>query len=297
MKLKQLETFVVVAEELHFGRAARRLNRTQPPISRQIHQLETSLGVELFTRSTQHVALTAAGRVFLKEIRPALAGIQQASQAALRAARGHIGSITIGVTPSLMFGSLPQLFSAFKTQYPDITLHLHLASKADQLKDLKENKLHIAFVRSLSHEHELIHETLLEEALVVAMARSNPLTARAQIQLADLQNENFILYRGQAKTSVADQIIAACHQTGFSPRIIQETDDMQSAAALAALNTGITLIASSLQKIGLADLVCKPVLMDTSPLTIPLYMVYPRYNNEQELTLFLELARQNYQTS
>src|SRR5699024_12556524 len=110
--------------------------------------------------------------------------------------------------------------------------------------------------------HELIHETLLEEALVVAMARSNPLTARAQIQLADLQNENFILYRGQAKTSVADQIIAACHQTGFSPRIIQETDDMQFAAALAAMNSGFTLIALLILQIVLDYYIYKSDLID-----------------------------------
>lgn len=291
MKLSQLESFIAVAEELHFGRAADRLHRSQPPISRQIRLLEEELGVELFTRNTQSVALTRAGRIFLKEVRPALAQIQHAADAAKRAAAGHIGVLSIGMTASIMFGMLPRILTEFRRRYPEITLDLRLAAKAEQLAALKERRLTVGLVRSLSHDPELCHEALLDEPLVLAMGPSNPLAARAQIQLADLVHEDFILYRGHAATSVADQIVNACHEAGFSPRIVQETDDMQSAAALAALGIGVTLVASSLQQLGLPDLICRPVLHGASPLTIVLYAVYRQGQASPELSAFLELAR------
>ena len=291
MKLSQLEYFIVVAEELHFGRAAQRLHRSQPPVSRQIRLLEEELGVELFSRNTQSVTLTRAGRIFLKEVRPALAQISHAVDAAKRAATGHIGVLAIGMTGSIMFGMLPRILTEFRRRYPEVMLDLILASKADQLSAIKERRLMVGLVRSLSHDAELCHEPLLDEPLVVAMGPSNALAARAQIQLADLASQDFILYRGQSQVSVADQIVNACHEAGFSPRIVQETDDMQSAAALAVLGVGITLVASSLQQLGLPELVCRPVLAGTAPLTIRLYAVYRRNDTSPELAAFLQLAR------
>lgn len=291
MKLNQLEAFIAVAEELHFGRAAERLHRSQPPVSRQIRLLEDELGVELFARNTQTVTLTRAGKVFLNEVRPALAQLQQAAAAAKRAAHGDIGVLSLGMTGAIMFGILPRILREFRRRYPEITIDLRLAAKADQLAALKERRLMAGFVRSLSHDPELEHEALLDEPLVLAMGPSNPLAARAQVQMADLAGENFILYRGQSAISVADQIINACHDAGFSPHIAQETDDMQSAAALAALGIGVTLVASSLQQLGLPDLVCRPVLQGAAPLTIRLYAVYRQRESSPELAAFLSLAR------
>jgi len=291
MKLSQLEYFIVVAEELHFGRAAQRLHRSQPPVSRQIRLLEEELGVELFSRNTQSVSLTRAGRVFLKEVLPALAQINHAVDAAKRAASGQIGVLAIGMTGSIMFGILPRILTEVRRRYPEVVLNLSLAAKAEQLTALKERRLMVGLVRSLSHDAELEHEPLLDEPLVVAMGPSNPLAAHAQLQLADLATQDFILYRGQSQTSVADQIVNACHEAGFSPRIVQETDDMQSAAALAVLGVGITLVATSLQQLGLPQLVCRPVFTGNAPLTIRLYAVYRRDDTSPELAAFLQLAR------
>ncbi|NYT60978.1 LysR family transcriptional regulator [Alcaligenaceae bacterium] len=291
MKLSQIRYFVVVAEELHFGRAARRLHRSQPPVSRQIRLLEEELGVELFKRNTQSVTLTHAGKVFLREIQPVLNTIEHATDAAKRAAAGHIGTLSIGMTASIMFGILPRILTEFRQRYPDVVVNLRLATKAEQLAAVKECRLSVGLVRSLSQDPDLCHEALLDEPLEVAMGPSNPLAAKAQIQLKDLANEGFILYRGHSPTSVADKIISACHTAGFSPRIVQETDDMQSAAALAALGIGVTLIASSLKQLGLPGLVCRPVLQGTVPLTIRLYAVYMRSEISTELTAFLSLVR------
>ncbi|WP_353147354.1 LysR substrate-binding domain-containing protein [Pollutimonas bauzanensis] len=296
MKLSQIKYFIAVAEELHFGRAAQRLHRSQPPISRQIRLLEDELDVELFKRNTQSVALTHAGNVFLKEVRPALIAIQNAADAAKRAAVGQIGTLSIGMTASIMFGILPSILTEFRRRYPEIVVNLRLATKAEQLAAVKECRLSVGLVRSLSQDADLCHEALLNEPLEVAMGPTNPLAAKAQIQLAELVNEDFILYRGHSPTSLADTIISACHTAGFSPRIIQETDDMQSAAALATLGIGITLVASSLTQLGLPGLVCRPILQNGTPLTIPLYAVYMRSEMSIELTAFLSLVRTMCQT-
>ena len=297
LNLNLFETFVVVAQELHFGRAARRLNRSQPPISRQISQLEQELGFELFVRNTQNVALSPAGQTLLREVRPALDAVEQAVHAAKKVAKGEVGSLTLGITPSIMFGILPALLADFRRVRPEVTVKLHMRPKAEQLLGVKENALDIALVRSLSHDASLRYDLLLNEPLVVAMGPTNPLAAKAEIALGDLSEAGFILYRGQAALSVADQIVAACHMAGFSPRVVQETDDMQSAAALAALDVGVTLIASSLQKLGLSGLVCRPVITGGQPMTIPLYAVYRREDHSMTVTTFLDLARQACRTS
>lgn len=297
LNLNLFETFVVVAQELHFGRAARRLHRSQPPISRQISQLEQELGFELFVRNTQSVALTPAGQALFREIRPALESIEQAVQTARKVSDGQVGSLTLGITPSIMFGILPALLADYRRLRPDVIVKLHMRPKAEQLYGLKENTLDIALVRSLSHDAGLRYDLLLNEPLVVAMGPTNPLAAKPEIELAELELAGFILYRGQAALSVADQIVAACHTAGFSPRVVQETDDMQSAAALAALDVGITLIASSLQNLGLSGLVCRPVMAERQPLTIPLYAVCRREDSSVPVTTFLDLARRTCRAS
>lgn len=292
INLNLFETFLVVAQELHFGRAARRLNRSQSPISRQISQLEHELGFELFRRSTQSVALTHAGQVLLKEIAPALEKVHQAVRLARRASQGEVGSLALGINPSIMFGVLPGLLEQFRARHPDITIKMHMRSKFEQLQALRNGSLDVALVRSLSQDAEFCYELLLSEPMVVAMGPKNPLGAKTEIQLSDLKGYGFITYTGQSQMSASDLILAACHQTGFAPRIVQETDDMQSAAAMAALDVGVTLIAASLHKLGLAGLVCRPVVAGNARLTVPLYAAYRRGIPEPPLSKFLEIARQ-----
>jgi DNA-binding transcriptional LysR family regulator len=286
MKLNQIEYFLVLAEELHFGRAAERLHRSQPPLSRQIRLLEEELGVELFARNAQRVSLTDAGRAFLHEIRPVLARVRQAAMAAKRAATGEIGQLGVGVTGSAMFGIVPRILRAFRAAHPGVAVELRQAPKGDQVQALKDRRLSIGFVRSLTQDDELAHELVLEEPLLVALCRDNPLSTRPGIALADLSAEGFILYRGQSTPSIADQIVHHCQQAGFTPRIVQEADDMQSAAALAALDMGVTLVAECLGQMQLQDLVYRP-LAGPGPLpSTRLYAVFRREDPSAALAAF-----------
>lgn len=277
MKLNQIESFVVLAEELHFGRAAERLHRSQPPLSRQIRQLEEELGVELFTRSAQRVGLTEAGRVFLAEVAPVLARLRHAVEATRRAASGEAGHLAIGVTGSAMFGVVPPIVREFRRRYPGVSVELRLSPKGEQEKALKERRISIGFVRSISDDPELAQDLVLQEPLVMAVSRANPLATQPVVTLEDLRGQGFILYRGQSSPSIADQIVHYCQEAGFTPRIVQETEDMQSAAALAALDLGITLVAESLQQMQLRDLVYRPL---TGPGPGPMTRLYAVFRRD-----------------
>ncbi len=290
MKLNQIEYFVVLAEELHFGRAAERLHRSQPPLSRQIRLLEEELGVDLFTRNAQRVSLTDAGRAFLHEIRPVLRRVWQAAEAARRAAAGETGHLAVSATGSAIFGILPRVLRAFRARHPRVALELHQAPKGAQIQALKERRIAIAFVRSLTEDEELAHDLVLEEPLLVALGRENPLAARAAISLADLAGQGFILYRGQSSPSIADQIVHHCQQAGFSPRVAQEADDMQSAAALAALDIGVTLVAASLSQMQLRDLVYRPLAGEGKLPTTRLYAAYRRDDPSAVLAAFRRIC-------
>ena len=290
MKLNQIEYFVVLAEELHFGRAAERLHRSQPPLSRQIRLLEEELGVDLFTRNAQRVGLTDAGRAFLHEIRPVLRRVGQAAEAARRAAAGETGHLAVSATGSAIFGILPRVLRAFRARYPGVAVELHQAPKGAQIQAVKERRVAIAFVRSLTEDEELAHDLVLEEPLLVALGRENPLAARAAIRLADLAGQGFILYRGQSSPSIADQIIHHCQQAGFSPRVAQEADDMQSAAALAALDIGVTLVAASLSQMQLRDLVYRPLAGEGTLPTTRLYAAYRRDDPSAVLAAFRRIC-------
>ena len=292
MKLSQIEYFVVLADELHFGRAADRLHRSQPPLSRQIRMLEEELGVTLFMRNAQRVTLTEAGRTFLHEIRPILARIRHAATAAQRAATGELGQITVGVTGSAMFGIVPTILKAFRRSHAGVSVELRQSPKGEQLNALRERRLTIGFVRSLTQDEELAHDLILEEPLVVALSRENALAAQPALRLKDLAAQGFVLYRGQSSPSIADQIVHFCQQAGFSPRVVQEAEDMQSAAALAALDMGVTLVAASLQQMQLRDLVYRP-LLGTGPQPMTrLYAVYRRDDPSPALLAFRRICEE-----
>lgn len=290
MKLNQIEYFVVLAEELHFGRAAERLHRSQPPLTRQIQLLEAELGVDLFSRNAQRVSLTDAGHAFLHEVRPVLRLLRQAAEAARRAASGETGHLAVGATGSAIFGILPRILRAFRSGYPGVAVELQQAPKGAQILALKERRIAIAFVRSLTEDQELAHDLVLEEQFLVALARENPLAAQPAIALADLAGQGFILYRGQSSPSIADQIVHHCQQAGFSPTIVQEADDMQSAAALAALDIGVTLVGASLSQMQLRDLVYRPLAGDGPLPTTRLYAAYRRDDPSAALAAFRRIC-------
>ncbi len=245
MELRHLRYFIAVAEELHFRRAAARLHIAQPPLSIQIRELERELGVTLLARTHRRVDLTEAGRVFLDGARRTLTQLDAAISDAQRAERGQTGRLNIGFVSSSSYELLPRLLVAFRAIYPDVALHLQAATTNEQLAALDERRLDLGILRLPVNDGRLAWQVLAEEPLVTVLPVSHPLALLERTPLASLAQESFILYPRVDNPAIHDAIIACCHMAGFSPRITQETGDMQAITALVASGLGVALVIAS----------------------------------------------------
>jgi len=259
MELRHLRYFITVAEELHFGRAAERLFIAQPPLSQQIQQLERDLGVMLFQRTSRRVQLTAAGEAFLREARHILAGVESAVQSARRAARGEEGWLGIGFAASATYDLLPAVLHDFREQYPDIQLSLMELNAAEQAQAFVDRSIHVGFARPYIESPENVVGSVLREPFLVALPETHQFTNRETLALYELANEAFISFPEQPAPSYAEVVRRVCEEAGFTPRVVQEVREMQTAISLVAAGIGIALLPASVQNVHRIGVVYKPV--------------------------------------
>jgi DNA-binding transcriptional LysR family regulator len=267
MELRHLRYFVVVAEELHFGRAAEKLSISQPPLSQQIQQLEREVGAKLFHRTSRQVELTEAGRVLLEDARQILRAVDQATGDVKRAARGELGRFGIGFVASATYDILPDILRRFRSEYPNIALDLYEMNAASQGPALRDQRIDIAFSRPPLVDDDLSIEPVVTEALVAAVPEEHPFASRDKVGLTELAEEPFILYPRDPKPSYADFVIRVCELAGFTPRITQETQQMQTALSLVSAEIGITLVPSSMQNLRRSGVVYLP-LTEPAPMSM-----------------------------
>ena len=265
MDLGHLRSFVCVAEELHFGRAARRLGMTQPPLSRQIQLLEARLEAVLLDRSRHGVALTAAGRAFLTEARVVLAASQRAVQAARRATEQRAGGVvTMGFFSSSTFAVLPRLIARARAELPDLEIVLLEMSGAAQLEALRVGRLDIGLVRPSRQMLDFQVRCIAREELVLALPMDHPLTARRRLALRDLQDQDLIGYseEGPYMRGLVAQVLGAA---GVKPRIVQSVAQAQTILSLVGTGMGVALLPSEVRNAGLANVVIRSVSISNSP--------------------------------
>ena len=215
MELRHLRYFVTVAEELHFGRAARRLHLSQPPLSMQIKALESEVGAMLLARSRRKVELTPAGVVFLREAREILTRVEQAGAAARRADRGEIGELSIAFITIADYNVLPLVLSEFRARHPGVRLNLREATTDAQLRDLAAQRIDVGFMLAPVQDATLASEPLLREPLIAALAERHPLARkRGALPLASLAEWPFILFPRHMAPGLYDDIVSFCRQTG-----------------------------------------------------------------------------------
>lgn len=245
MELHQLYYFIAVAEELHFGRAAERLRITQPPLSQQIQKLEEELGAQLFARTKRHVELTEIGKIFLEEARKTVSQAELAVQAVHRASHGEIGRLNIGFVGSASCEILPKLVHNFRNLYPEVELQLRELTTAQQVRALRDGRIHVGLLRPPIHDQTLSLEHIYSEPLLVALPPHHPLAERSVVPVADMAHEPFILFPRQQGAGFYDQVISLCQQSHFSPYVVQEAVQMQTILGLVAVGVGISLIPAS----------------------------------------------------
>src|SRR5262245_26460331 len=237
MELRHLRYAIAVAEELHFGRAAERLHMSQPPLSQQIQQMEQELGVKLFERTKRSVKLTAAGQTFVAEARSILKHMTNAAKATIRAGHGELGTLTVGTvtsTDSGFYKVLVDILQRFAERYPDVHLGLRTLSVAQQVHDLKEDRLTVGFVTLPVDDPLLCVKNVHFEPLVVALPAKHPLASQRRIKARALAREPLIAFPRQMNPGYVDSVIAYFQKAGCPVNIAHEGDSLYTSLALVA---------------------------------------------------------------
>lgn len=249
MELRHLKYFVAVAEEMHFGRAAKRLHIAQPPLSKQIRDLETELGLTLFDRSKRQIRLTDAGSYFLKEVRQLLEQVAQTAENARRIHRGHAGRLVVGFVGSVIHTFLPERIRSFRERYPEVELVLQEINTAEQVKALQAGRIDVGVHYIYGHDETLESQLISKAPLMAVLPRKHALSGRKSIHIRELAREPFIANTRSTEPVVRDAFIVMCHAAGFSPRIAQEAGQVQTVLGLVASGLGVCLLPDFIKNI------------------------------------------------
>ncbi len=249
MDLRQIRYFIAVAEESNFGLAARRLNISQPPITRQIRKLEEELGVTLLKRTSKGAELTPPGVVFLEDVRRVMAQTTRAAERVKAAQKGEIGRLEIGYFGSVIYSAVPQLLMKFRESNPDVEVGLHRLSKKEQVYALKIGQIHIGFGRYYQKEPGYAVESVVPETLAVAVPISHGKNLKTGTSFDLFKNFPVILFPKSGRPNFADEIIKILKEKGIEPAIAAETEDVRSALTLASLAVGATVVPATVAEL------------------------------------------------
>jgi DNA-binding transcriptional LysR family regulator len=261
MQLQQLTSFVAVAEELHFRRAADRLNLSQPQLSVHIKALEDETGCLLFRRTSRRVALTEAGETLLLRARQILTAIGDARDELRAVSSGRIGALRIGFTISTSFHAFfSDSVKTYRSRFPDVTVSLTEMVSGRQIAALRANQIDIGFFRQVDGDSAgLVLTELKRDTLVVAMHRDNRLAAHPCVDLAWLSAEPFISYPTQSDVGIYHLVIALCQAAGFRPHVVQEVLEPSLMLGFVASGLGVAIVPASLQSIRMEHVVFRPI--------------------------------------
>jgi DNA-binding transcriptional LysR family regulator len=260
LELRQLRYFEAVGTELNFSRAAERLHIAQPPLSRQIQQLEDTLGVVLIDRKARPMALTPAGRFFLEQTVQLLARLQETTEATQRIARGQRAWFGIGFVPSALYGLLPDLIRRFRALHHEVDVNLSELTTLQQVAALKAGRIDVGFGRLVLDDPEIAAVTVREEPVVAALPANHPLLAHDRLELQVLAREPLVLYPARPRPSYADQVLQMFRARGFAPQVAMEANELQTAIGVVAAGVGIALVPDSVRRLHRDDVSYRPIV-------------------------------------
>jgi DNA-binding transcriptional LysR family regulator len=289
VELSQLRCFIATAEELHFGRAAKRLNMTQPPLSRQIQLLEHNLGVSLLERTSRIVRLTPAGRVFLLEARRIMKLTESATLAARRVAKGDAGRISIGFTAVSGYRFIPQILTAARARLPNIECELHEMVTADQVDALLSGLIDIGFVRPPLERQEFDTRPVLAEPLLLALSAGDPLLAEPRLELAHLDQRPLVMYSREGAGYFHNMLIGLFDAVGVKPIYVQHVTQIHSMLGMVQAGLGAALVPAAAAGLHFEDIELRPIAT-TPERPATLHMAWRRDNRNPALQPVLELC-------
>ncbi|MGF9663207.1 LysR family transcriptional regulator [Arthrobacter crystallopoietes] len=291
MDLKYLQAFSVLAEELHFGRAADRLGVAQPQLSVWIRRLERELGVELFDRSNRAVRLTAAGEAVREPVRRTLLAMQMVKRVALLGESGIVGQVRIGYPGASSRSVLPQLTRAVRTRHPGIDLKLQSQVYGGSAPaQVAAGAIDIGFSRLPVHNKDVNVRIFTYERIVAALPADHRLASAPTVRLQDLAVQPFVSFPATQGSTVRDAVKRLTGEAGFEPRILQEAPDSHAILGLVAAGVGVTLTVSSVQHIQFPGLVYRDLAGEATYLAS--VVVWPRHNVSRPAQAVLDVMEQ-----
>lgn len=295
-ELSQLRCFVAVAEELHFGRAAARLNMTQPPLSRQIQILERVLDVVLLERSNRTVKLTPAGQSFLAEARRLLKLAESAALLAKRVANGKAGSINIGFTATSAYSYVPRLVAACRRELPDVEVALKEMVSGDQLKRLDSGEIDIGLLRPPIPRRGLGAFRVMAEPLIAAVPAGHALARGESVALADLAGEPFIMYAPYEARYFHDLLVELFSRAGLVPNYVQHLAQIHSMLAMVHSGVGVALVPETAVNLHFSGVALRPLDLPRHR-PAELFFVSRDDNDNPLVPIVTALAREIAETS
>ena len=292
MELRQLRYFVAVAQEQNFTRAARRLNIAQPPLSRQIRQLEHETGVLLIERGLRPVRLTEAGKLFYDQAVQALDHVERMVEMTRRLAAAARPRIGIGFVSSTLYGYLPEVIRRYRVERPEVEISLLELTSLEQIPALKEGRIDVGIGRIPHGDPQVDRVLMRNEPLLAALPATHPLAARADLRLADLSHLPLVVYPKAPRPSYADQVLALYRACGLRPPLVHEVKELQTALGLVAAESGVALVPASVARLRRDNVVYAP-LAEPGAIS-PVIMSTRRDDPSPEIALILKLIKRMY---
>ncbi|MDH4846233.1 MULTISPECIES: LysR family transcriptional regulator [Pseudomonas] len=291
VELRHLRYFVAVAQNGGLTSAAESLNITQPPLTRQIRQLEDLLETKLFVRQSRGMELTDAGKSLLEDARNILALTEQALERSRLAGQGKLGQLDVGVFGSVMLDIVPRIIQRFRQLHPEVEVVLHNLDRAGQIKALEERRLTVGFNRFFKEEPGLSWEVLLTENLHLAVHESHPFATRDDVNFSEIDGQQLIMYPRSPRPGFIDHLLSMFHDQNVHPKIAQEVDDVVTAVSLVSAGVGLSFVVDSSCNLHLPGVVYLPV-KDQDRATFDLCMIRRSHDDSRLLEGFLTVARE-----
>jgi LysR family transcriptional regulator, benzoate and cis,cis-muconate-responsive activator of ben and cat genes len=296
MELRHLRYFTTAVWEGSVTKGAKRLNIAQPPLSRQIRQLEEQVGVLLLEPGSRPLRTTDAGRFFYEHA----LSILDRTEALLMMTRrvGHIerDRFGIGFVGSILYGPLPGMLRRFQSTYPSVRIDMQELTSVQQVTALREGSIDVGFGRLHVEDPTIQREVLIEEPLVVALPIGHSLLDRAEpLSFAALISEPLIVYPVAPRPSYADQVLSLLKQRGLKPALVREVRELQTALGLVAAGVGVSIVPDAVQRFRREEIVYRALHDETA--TSPIIMFSRAGDQSPEIAEFLKLVRELYRKS
>ena len=261
MELRQIRSFLSIAETLHFGRTAELIHLSQPALSLQIRALEEELGVRLFERNRRKTTLTAAGSAFREDAARALAQLDQAIRKARLAGSGKLGVLRIGFISTVGVGIVPNMIRQFRELNPEVEFSLRAVPTADQVRMLETGSLDIGFFRLPIGGHSALEVvTVHRERFVLAVPASHKLAKRKRVRLSEISGEDFVMYERTYAPGFHDLIFGMLRDAGIVPNVSQTAAELSMLVSLVDARMGVAILPASAVQRSVASVVACDIL-------------------------------------